>query len=1759
MDILMKRLIRTLLSLFLLPASLTMQAQIDFKLEFANNVGDVGRIRQIKTNGSGLNWAQIRDGAILGNSPDVDEVKNMFASKDQKTRKDQKLFWKMRDDNLLCFRINEGKGNTGQYQVRVRTSKKDQNGKHWTQMKNVSSYFFINCNAQTDTLHIAVNRLGCSASPADTLHVRYYVYGWDDSDLYLFKLDSKRRRSGLTYQLEYVLRNEKNEDTKEVLELSGSSFQSFYVPKDKVLKNVYLVSESKNRVALDIKRLVYGVNLSDKLNHLWLDDNFTLDKHENRELTIFNMLGSGLFEKFDTLNLYIYGKGGKPVEVPVVDKKGEGFTFNVAQVDENGKFVKELKDSYVGYNQKTGLHKILTFGNPCYIEVFAPDHMPAVFKYAGAKDPKDGVMSRDRLKGTLYMIPGDPTKDGPDVAGQMVYILKDAKSSQTYDGKTHEVFTVDSLDLNSRTSSSSILFFEDGGYQKTPKLLNGKPVEKYAEIGFSYSRSKSKQAVSPKLTFVEKDGGATLTATTTTGSTLDGNDYPCFSRSYFEQRWSLVGILPKKDVEYKPKLDLGDDKPFVKIPYFVRKEYNQQKMEDEGKKKALSYTMTNGSPDTEKNGFQWTVLGKMGSFNILGKDLPGIAFNVTPNIDVLNRIFELDLDFSWGMNDRNKTDGKWGGPMRDKYKETQKLNRYQLGGEFGEAGKQKTSGIDVLNKTGLSKRTKDKWLQAELDDICTVKLNKLGYGFFFDAHFGLGFNFHENNEAESFYLKAAEVTGGFGTAIAFNGDPTSAATGAFARVIDKIKNVLQLKFEFCAESNIQLSTGFKTWNYMNGDITTKRMYGFYAEGMVYAQAGGSMVLQTSFGDPNDGGKGFYNGIFNASAGARLGAKAMAKFTSVWPFGDRAGEWDKGAACLLFAAFDLFYDLRLLPVVRVKGNWSIKFGGRYWFFPDGPYNPANPLYPNYKVSANARQFFEDGTLPSSLEAPSPSLQRPRLTPRLAAASEVEASQFLLGDNLMENLDETARPRFLGEDRFVICHNNTTQNLNDDRLMEFNTRQEGVTTMTKADGTLLPGNDHLAQNHHTAKEGDIELVVSEEMTSDIDINVTNATIEQLNATLRNAAIVANMRTTKNGEWKRQVVAYDASIVDANPVGAVNIDCTPENPTPTPTNRAACLWKRGTFYPLMTEEELAGMTEEEKANWRDLNTSLDVSTFDGDLMLSFYDGSQWNTPQSLLKFSRKDIVKDYQILMSNDTVLVAVSVMPEGKDSLELRYYCKPKDKPAQVITDKMVPISFSMDMVGDLPYIAILNRPDSTCTDIYVKAINMKGEYLGYGADLDLNYHNPMSVKLIADKSADAPMDFAVVWEKMDNAIRQNGKYLQTDSVQFMLNCSRVYMNDNLQAAPYITLGCSTDKLHMSAYDVFLNEDRAIALWTLTDYDNGQTYLMRNEVAFYNDFLYNISYTQEMMNDGEVMLVGLNIYNMGDTPIIDVEGYLNGQFFKFSDLFIHPYDSESLSIEYELPENFNGLLQATGVTAYFNDLSYIRRASNRASSLRASAASEDLTDYATGYSDVRCKVISHSIEGSKNKVYVELTDYDGLNTQETLYVGLYPDHVADIPITSTAEVKLKASDFEDVGSERKAWVELTADNLPEEVEVFVRARVYNDNVLKSLGADDNLLDAIVDNRSWHDNLCMLTLLPSELDDVTGLPVVAADKKIHKVKVEKVEGGVWLSGLESDDIVRIFDVKAMPVYLNRTPTERLFVPIQERGVYLLSTGQEVVKFQF
>ena len=267
-----------------------------------------------------------------------------------------------------------------------------------------------------------------------------------------------------------------------------------------------------------------------------------------------------------------------------------------------------------------------------------------------------------------------------------------------------------------------------------------------------------------------------------------------------------------------------------------------------------------------------------------------------------------------------------------------------------------------------------------------------------------------------------------------------------------------------------------------------------------------------------------------------------------------------------------------------------------------------------------------------------------------------------------------------------------------------------------------------------------------------------------------------------------------------------------------------------------------------------------------------------------------------------------------------------------------------------------------------------------------------------------------------------------------------------------------------------------------------------------------------------------------------------------------------MEYELPENFDGLLRAHDVLALFEDKWIVEKASRRGAPIRRAQKSSDIvTDYAAGNSDVRCELLGHTIEGTVNKVYLELTDFDGLNDNETVHVGLYTDRMADVPITSTAEVLLKANDFTLIGNDRKAYVELTVDGLQEAQDVEIRARVYNDKLLEQIGDDDDVTSAVVDNLSWWDNQHIITLLPVELDNVTLLPVVKRDDMLRKVKVEQAEQGVWISGLEENDHVRIFDTLGKPVYQQCHPQSRLFVPIQQHGVYLLSTGQEFVKFTF
>ena len=98
----------------------------------------------------------------------------------------------------------------------------------------MTGYFFLNLPYATDSVQVRVAKRGLKDPTAqDTIKFRYYAYGWDDENLYTFRLDSKRQKTGLTYHIEYTLTESGKDPVVTTLNVKGDKFQSFNVPEDK--------------------------------------------------------------------------------------------------------------------------------------------------------------------------------------------------------------------------------------------------------------------------------------------------------------------------------------------------------------------------------------------------------------------------------------------------------------------------------------------------------------------------------------------------------------------------------------------------------------------------------------------------------------------------------------------------------------------------------------------------------------------------------------------------------------------------------------------------------------------------------------------------------------------------------------------------------------------------------------------------------------------------------------------------------------------------------------------------------------------------------------------------------------------------------------------------------------------------------------------------------------------------------------------------------------------------------------------------------------------------------------------------------------------------------------------------------------------------------------------------------------------------------------------------------------------------------------
>ena len=153
---------------------------------------------------------------------------------------------------------------------------------------------------------------------------------------------------------------------------------------------------------------------------------------------------------------------------------------------------------------------------------------------------------------------------------------------------------------------------------------------------------------------------------------------------------------------------------------------------------------------------------------------------------------------------------------------------------------------------------------------------------------------------------------------------------------------------------------------------------------------------------------------------------------------------------------------------------------------------------------------------------------------------------------------------------------------------------------------------------------------------------------------------------------------------------------------------------------------------------------------------------------------------------------------------------------------------------------------------------------------------------------------------------------------------------------------------------------------------------------------------------------------------------------------------------------------------------------------------------------------------------------------------------------------ADDFENYGGVRKAYATVQISGVKEQANAYLTTHLFDDAGDLAGTNDADIQRAHVTNFSGGTNAHYVALLPHH--NPSAIRQMRQEVKQNtRIKVEAAEGGITVTGLLPGDHLRAFTSAGMIVFSKKYQGSRQFVPLQAHDVYLLSTGQEVVKYSY
>ena len=1651
----------TLVGLLLLCAMVAAHAQ-SFKLYYANNVTDVTDLDNIEKD-THLNWREVASGSAIafdGNMVEVSNLKTMFAQERMKTLDDKRLFWKMRDHTLLCFRIDDLGETQHTYKVEVN------NGVD-TLTQTVDDYFFVNApTAQAKPYEIIASRID---NPEDKIRFRYFVNDWNDKDLYLFMLDQKRQVTGETYTLEYVTGymdadGDLQKETRQ-LALQSDRFQSFYVPSGSDLLDVFLKSGDDKKLRLDKRKLHAGIDLNNRMSYMELSTTFNLDKHEGREMMNFNWIGTGLYESYDTLHLALYNEKGKPIK---------NATIHPERVDHDGNRVYDSSVRYFGYDAKTKSHKIITMSNPAYIEVLVDGYIPVLYKYEGATD-EDGIVNPDLCQGFVNMRKGKIDNSSLVISDQHFLNLNDERAVIVRNNVDHRLCTIDDVDISGKVEADTLSYMEDCG-NDFPKLLDNKVVERYAQLEVSFSRPKGNDAPTCELTATDVATQSSKEVTDQTVTVVRAAEFTSFTYDYFYVRFNLLDVIAKGEVAKLTMKTNGQE--YAHFPYFRNMDFNRERSAEEAEKE-VNDKYVGADDDTDA----------AGGFADAGYDLKlpvEFKFSFKPVSistafiwDIRKNMHILKIMLNVNRGDERQGETENVSKARQEVKDGDKYDNFRVNDKI----RGQVVGDDV---------SFDDWIYEEIDDIFDVTANRIGTGWFGGARLCFKmppFDFSRFQVSEA----AGQV--GYGYAMQWN----AAKEERFKKlssILQKCEDYLSLTANF--EFSLQSDFGIKSYadNVDESMSSTNMGYFFNFSGKLVA--GATLELQT----PEKIGSFKLSSIFNIKAGLRLGGKAGFRFGVEGPFDEYVP--GVGASLIGLAVGQAYINMKTL-IFHFSANAGFRIGGRL-LLPDNDHNPFHSDFPYWLAHNEAKPM---------------SLAYRRI--------EAPASSELIGKAVINDIATDANPQYLSEKQIIYNDLGDAADYNDDKVVLATINGNEVTKQTlSADGLA-------ATNSIRSKRGDYEVVAFEQMAEAIDGSTINAdNVVSKNSEIQQRTRIRAAMRQGNGSWTLHDISDiggDDGKADLKPVATMQED-----------GHAAIVYQHGSFDvidPTISAD------------------SLDNLQFKGQLLLRTYNGTSWSdaTPLYDYNLDKDHMIQNYDLIMRNDTVLVATTLFATDMEKPVMRYASKSILSDEVNYYDEALNVkNFYMKRVGKYGVIAMVYEKNDSVTDIYVKTLAMSGKGDGVqGNDLGVSYNLPGKVKIISDADSENLGNFAVLWTQMGNEYRgDDGKKKISKNSTMMLYASRIFVSNALQITDPIVLGAEIDSLVITDFDGYLDDAHVSAIYTLTDITTSGSVIMQNDKYFNNSYTCDVSYGSEALLGSSSLPIIVMVENTGTSAIENVTAIINNQTFEIEDSRIKPYDEKEFVIQYPIDDTFDGYITSKVEVEFANAFKANVHPRRAVSYRRQSSAEKKVR---VTLEDVECNVLSHTIENGQNVFLVELIDHANLHSDMVAAVGVFDTPNGFDELSDSAVSVFFASEFEEIGGVRKVYATLYVDGVTEPIPAYINCHLVDWSYYPNT---ESMLAAVKNVRALS-NPTLVNLFPDQNPATFVRHAIDDGPTGRKATITTLDNGVRIDGVVSGKKVRVFNANGMTVFKKDATGNSVFVPLNKNGVYLLSTGEELFKFRF